>query len=152
MCKTGSPDYSNGLNNYLNQKRSAAVPQKLSNPGMGKIVPFCELSDRPQADSQRTESLHCMASVTTLLPLTTSPTCLRKWLGDSTEPLSGCDRMIITIILHLRTALRSGGFFVMAAAILLVSGMLTSKDLPKALPSENLRRAEQSLKSQGFPF
>lgn len=140
----GSQNYSDGSSNYSSPRKSVAVPQKLSSDGMEKTVPFCELKERPQADSAPTASPQYMASATSLSPLTISPTYLQKWLGNSTEPLSGCDRMIINIILRSRTALQSGVSGAMVAALLLVSGMWISKGSPKVLHFDNLHPVAQS--------
>lgn len=140
----GSQNYNAGLSNYLSPRKSVAVPQKLSSDGMERTALFCGSRERPQADLVPTASPQYMASAITSSPLTISPTYLRKWLGNSTEPLSDCDRIAIHTILHLRIALQSGGFFAMGTAALLVFGIAISKGLPKVLHYDNSRPVVQS--------
>ena len=133
----GEQNYNDGLSGYLVRRKNAALHQKLSNDGTGIIAPFCELSAPRQGDSQPTESPQYIASTITSLHWIIYPTYKRRWLGNSMEPLSDCDRTLIHIILHLRTASQSGAFFAMGVAALLVFGMLIWKDLPKVLHYDN---------------
>ncbi len=137
MMWDGLKNYSNGSSNYSRVRKSAAVPQKLSSAGMGSIAPCCELKERPQVDLAPTASPQFTAIATIYSRLITCRNYKRSWLQNSTEPLSDCDRTLIHTILHLRTASQSGGFFAMAVALLLVFGIVISKDLPKALRFDN---------------
>ncbi len=149
MWKHGLPSYSDGSSAYSSQRKSVEFPQKSLSAGTGSIAPYCELRERPQADLAHTESLQHTASAITSSPLTISPTYKQKWLGNSMEPLSDCDRMIISIILHSRTALQSGGFFVTAIAALLVFGTAIFRGSPKVLRFQSLNPVVQS---RGWPY
>lgn len=143
----GSKNYSAGSSNCSGEKRSAAQRLKLSNPGTENIVPYCESNAPRQGDLAPTESPQYMENAITSSPLTISPTCLQSWLGSSKEPLSGCDRILIHTMLRLRTALPSGASGAMVAALLLVLGIVTSKDLPKIFHLDNSHPVAQSLRS-----
>lgn len=144
MWQPGSPNYSDGSQSFSTARKNVVPPQKSSKAGTGNIVPYCESSAPPQADSQLTASPQYTENAITSLPLTISPLYKQKWLGNSTASLSDCDRTIISIILHSRTALQSGGFFVMAIAVLLVLGTAIFMGSPKVLRSENLHPVVQS--------
>lgn len=139
----GSPNSSNGLNNYSNPRKNAAQRLKLSSAGTGSIAPYCESNAPRQGDSRPTELLQSTEIAITSSHWIISRTCKQKWLGNSTARLSDCDRIAIHIILHLRIVLQSGGFFAMATALLLVFGMLTWKDSPKVLHFDNSRPVAQ---------
>jgi hypothetical protein len=146
MWQPGFHNYSDGSLNYSSLTKSVGLPQKLLGDGMANIAPFCELKERPQADLAPTESLRYTASATTLSHWITCPIYKQKWLGNSTEPLSDCDHMIINVILHLRTALPSGGFFRMVLATLLAFGIATWKGSPKILHLDNSHPVVQLLR------
>ncbi len=139
----GSNDYSAGLQDYSTPRKNAALTQKLLSAGMGNIAPYCELSEAPQVESPHTELLLPTAAAITSSPWIISQSYMQKYLGSSRAPLSKFQK----IALHTRIALRSGGFFPMAAAILLAFGTLIWKGSPKILIGGNSHPVTQSQES-----
>ncbi len=124
MWEHGSNNYSDGLRSYFNPRKSAAFTRKSSSVGTEETAPYCDLIAKLQGESQPTESLHSPDVITSSL-WTISQPYMEKYLGNSTAPLSNFQ----LIVLRTHIALRSGGFFPMAAASLLVSGIAICKGL-----------------------
>ncbi|MBW4675928.1 MAG: hypothetical protein KME52_18475 [Desmonostoc geniculatum HA4340-LM1] len=147
MWQNGSPGYSDGSSNYSGERKSGGLTQESSCDGTEISQLYCDSNAIPQAELPPTESPHATPSATTSSHLIISRICFQNWLGNSTEPLSGWDILIIRLIL-LRTALRFSGLGMMAAIVLLVSGMWICRDFAKTSRSENSR---QSVLSEAWP-
>ncbi|YAG16946.1 hypothetical protein NSTC745_06331 [Nostoc sp. DSM 114161] len=141
----GSNDYSNGLNNYSSPRKNDGRTPKFLNDGTGKTALYCESSATLQGKEQPIASPQSTGSVTISSPLTISENSIQNWLGLSKEPLSAYQRWSINATLYSRIASRSGGFGVMALAILWAFGTLTWKATINVEPTlQNLHRAAQS--------
>ncbi len=132
----GSSDYSDGLSNYLNPTRKSTAPHReFSCDGIETSQLCCDLSAIPQVESLPTESLQCMEIAATSSHLIIYQNCIQNWLGNSTEPLSDWDTLIIRLI-QIRTALQYSVLGTMAAVALLASGMSISKGFAKITHKE----------------